>query len=129
MAENPIAVPPTPITKPTPIVVPSLFNRLVDRVKSDRKILLALILFMITFAIAIAASLILNTQSQKIGYQEGQISQPSPSPAHQTRFVNHPTIIQAEEIVNQTQADIKSFTIQKHPLLPPALDMQVTLDK
>ncbi len=129
MAENPNSIPPSPLVKPEPIVVPSLFHRLLERAKSDRKILLGLILFIITFVIAITASIILNTQSQPIGYQEAPVSQPSPSPARQTRFVNHPTIIQAEEIVNQAQADVKSFTIQKHPLLPPALDMQVTLDR
>lgn len=77
-----------------------------------------------------ALSLIPFSRSKSsVSFNEPPLSFPTPSPKQQTIFANHPKVVEIEQMLPNLEASISSQIIDNHPLLPPALDMEVTLEE
>lgn len=104
-------------------------DKLVVLLKTNRRAqIIALSVILIILSLAASVFLSLRTKNQ-VAYQQPSFTHPSPSPRHTTRFANHPIIINIEQDLIGLEASVSSLIIQKHPLLPPSLDMEVRIDK
>lgn len=104
-------------------------NQLLTLLKTNRRAqIISASLFIILISLTGILAISWKNRRQ-IAFEQKPFTHPSPSPRHQTRFANHPTIINIEQDLASVEASVSSLIIQKHPLLPPSIDMQVTLDK
>ncbi len=124
---NPLFPKATEITKNIANKLASILSRVATLLKTSRnaQIIAAATIIII---VSLAGSLIIGLMSKRnVAYQQPQFFHPSPSPRPTTRYANHPTILEIEQELPNLESSISSQIIHKHPLLPPSLDMEVTL--
>lgn len=95
--------------------------------KTDRKVQMLTLGVMIVIGVGIGGWL--TKSREEVGYRQPEYEQPSPQPERQTRFVDHPTVAEAEDVVTKMESTLRETKISDHPLLPPVVDTQVTLSK
>lgn len=79
-------------------------------------------------ALLSAFALILNLSNDEQSFQSKPLALPSPSPLVATRFADHPTVRASEATLQAVEASLDAQKITDTPLLPPPLDMEVSLN-
>jgi len=120
-----MAKPTPPTTPPTPPKIP-LTQKLKAFLITHKKSLLLGISTIIIFITSLA--FLLKTQGS-LNISGDPAPTPQTAPSRLTSYANHPSIASASAQLSQIEAEIKALQTDNHPLLPPTLDISVTLDK
>ncbi|MBI2010463.1 MAG: hypothetical protein HYS86_04830 [Candidatus Chisholmbacteria bacterium] len=75
-----------------------------------------------------SSAILLSLGTNKQSFENEPLNLPTPSPPTLTRFAQDPTVATAEATLRQVTGILENQKITDTPLLPPPLDMEVSLN-